>query len=163
MLAEDGTKEQIAQIHSYEKEIVGRTGERGEKSLNRGGDGGPGQRIYLTFEEAKVYRRITGSTGGEGGGGGNRGGDGGAGMAPIFERPLVWSVHGEVPELRTAAFCEQYRLSALICKLLVDGGFETVEGLVNATTTGVAEVGLKARDVTELMKALNKFVVEQVK
>ncbi|KAJ6540305.1 hypothetical protein B0H19DRAFT_1175410 [Mycena capillaripes] len=81
----------------------------------------------------------------------------------MFEKPLISPVDGEVPDLTTAAFCKKYRLSAQICKFLVDGGFEAAAGLVNATTTGVAEVGLKAGHIVELTRALKKFVAETVK
>ncbi|KAJ6536770.1 hypothetical protein DFH09DRAFT_1178694 [Mycena vulgaris] len=150
------------EIHPNEREITGGTGEKGRKGLI-GGHGGLGQGLQLTIEEAMQYGRIRGGTGGEGGEGGHQGGNGGVGGTPMFEKPLVSPVHGKVPDLTTAEFCKQYLLSDYICKLLVDGGFETAEGLVNATTTGSAEVGLKPGHIAELTEALKKFVAEKVK
>ncbi|KAJ7254487.1 hypothetical protein C8J57DRAFT_1518621 [Mycena rebaudengoi] len=161
--AENATKERIAQIQANEKEIAGGIGGKGGKSLKIGGDGGFGQGTQLTMEEAMLYRRVTGGIGGEGGESDHRGGNGGVGGRPMFERPLVPQVYGEVPDLTTAAFCKQYRLSSHICKLLVDGGFETAEGLVNATTTTATEVGLKPGHIAELTRALKKFVADKVK
>ncbi|KAJ7240951.1 hypothetical protein C8J57DRAFT_1527281 [Mycena rebaudengoi] len=148
---------------SERKEIAGGIGGKGGKSLKIGGDGGFGQGTQLTMEEAMLYRRVTGGIGGEGGESDHRGGNGGVGGRPMFERPLVPQVYGEVPDLTTAAFCKQYRLSSHICKLLVDGGFETAEGLVNATTTTATEVGLKPGHIAELTRALKKFVADKVK
>ncbi|KAJ6587904.1 hypothetical protein B0H19DRAFT_1247632 [Mycena capillaripes] len=56
--AEDGTKEQIAQCPLHEK-IHGTTGEKGETRPNRGGDGGVGQGVRITFKEGKVYHQIS--------------------------------------------------------------------------------------------------------
>ncbi|KAJ7776511.1 hypothetical protein DFH07DRAFT_980646 [Mycena maculata] len=159
--AENATKLRLAEICSNEKEIAGGIGGKGGKSLKLGGDGGFGQGTRLTIEEAMRYRRITGGIGGEGGEGDHQGGNGGVGGRPMFEKPLVSPVHGEVPNLTTAGFCKQYRLSAHICKLLENGGFETAEGLVNVTTTGAAEVGLKPGHIAELTRALKKFVAEK--
>ncbi|KAF7377896.1 hypothetical protein MSAN_00213300 [Mycena sanguinolenta] len=116
------------EIHASRKEIMGGTGGKGGRSATLGGGGGIGEASRLTFEEAASYHIVRGGTGGEGGEGGDRGGDGGIGRGQSFEKPLVPPVNGEVPHLTTAQFCEQYRLSPHIRKLLIDGGYETAEG-----------------------------------
>ncbi|KAJ6587921.1 hypothetical protein B0H19DRAFT_196048 [Mycena capillaripes] len=63
------------EIHPNEKEIAGGTGRNGGKGVQVGGNGGLGEGIQLTIEEAKAYHRM-GGIGGAGGPGGP-GGPGG--------------------------------------------------------------------------------------
>ncbi|KAJ6587922.1 hypothetical protein B0H19DRAFT_1097466 [Mycena capillaripes] len=151
------------EIHPNEKAIAGGTGGKGGDGVQTGGNGGFGEGSQLTQEEWMTYRHIMGGIGGNGGCGDYQGGAGGAGGRSMIDGPLISAVHGEVPHLTTAQFCQQYRLSDDICKLLVDGGFKTAKGLVKITTTGVEEIGLRPRHIADLERALKKFVAEKVK
>jgi hypothetical protein len=100
---------------------------------------------------------VLGGTGGEGGAGDVVGGRGGIGKGPKFSHQML-SIDGTgLPPLTMAEFCQEYKLSDRIHKLLDDHGFETVGSLLKITDTDLANAGFKIGHIAELKRALNSF------
>ena len=100
---------------------------------------------------------MLGGTGGEGGAGDVIGGRGGTGQGPKFSHQLL-SIDGTgLPPLTMAEFCQEYKLSDKIHKLLDDQGFETVGALLKITDADLENAGFKVGHIAELKRALSNF------
>ncbi|KAF8174603.1 hypothetical protein K438DRAFT_1980068 [Mycena galopus ATCC 62051] len=138
-------------------ELFGGTGGKGGSGGQTGGAGGLGEAAQLAIENVDRFRRIHGGTGGEGGAGGMIGGRGGTGQGPKFSHQLLSMDGKDLPPLTVADFCQEYKLSDKIHKLLDDQGFETVGALFKLTDTDLENNGFKIGHIAELQRALNRF------
>ncbi|KAF7377894.1 hypothetical protein MSAN_00213100 [Mycena sanguinolenta] len=138
-------------------ELSGGTGGKGGQGGHIGGEGGLGEAAQLTIESAAHFRRIRGGTGGEGGAGDMIGGRGGTGQGPRFSRQLLVANGNVLPPLTMAEFCEEYKISDRIHKLLEDQGFGTVGALSELTDTELENTGFKVGHIAELKRALNNL------
>ncbi|KAJ7364554.1 hypothetical protein DFH08DRAFT_839528 [Mycena albidolilacea] len=138
-------------------ELFGGTGGKGGEGGHIGGEGGLGEAAQLAMENADRFRRIHGGTGGEGGPGDVVGGRGGTGQGPRFSHQLITIDGKGLPPLSVAEFCQEYKLSDKIHKLLDDQGFETVGAFPKLTDTDLKDAGFKIGHIAELRRALDNF------
>ncbi|KAJ7735879.1 hypothetical protein DFH07DRAFT_779898 [Mycena maculata] len=137
--------------------LQGGTGAKGGYGGRTGGDGGLGEAAQLAIEEVGRFRQIRGGTGGEGGPGDIVGGHGGTGQGPKFGKQLLSIGGKDLPALSMVEFCQEYKLSDKIHRLLDDQGFETVGALFKLTDTDLTNAGFKIGHTAELRRALDDF------
>ncbi|KAK7055071.1 hypothetical protein R3P38DRAFT_2844945 [Favolaschia claudopus] len=141
--------------------VTGGRGGAGGKSNRTGGGGGLGEAPRMAVEYAQYFSAVNGGDGGEGGFGANQGGLGGIGQGPRFSQKLMHTdaaVRVRMPHLSVKDFCRSYGVSATICKLLSDQGFETAGSLLETDDYTLSDIGFKQGQIAELKRALGQFV-----
>ncbi|KAJ7785430.1 hypothetical protein B0H14DRAFT_2958674 [Mycena olivaceomarginata] len=139
------------------RELFGGTGGEGGEGGHTGGGSGLEEAAQLAMENVDRFRRVHGGTGGEDGPGDVVGGRGGTGRGPRFSHQLIRIDGKGLPPLSVAEFCQEYKLTDKIHKLLDDQGFETVGALPKITGTDLKDAGFKIGHIAELRRALDDF------
>jgi hypothetical protein len=116
----------------------------------------------ITYTEHN-FTLCEGGVGGDGGEGvRDTGGQGGMGEAVDFGWTDPLLLRGanavDVPDLPVVGFCENYKLSDKIFKLLEAEGYEMAGALLEASESSLAMAGLKSGQIAELKRALKQLL-----
>ncbi|KAJ6542779.1 hypothetical protein B0H19DRAFT_1380873 [Mycena capillaripes] len=158
--------------------LSGGIGGAGGKGSSKGGNGGVGEVPQLPehlFREFEIIGKLfsmmrgglysqfhQGGVGGFGGKGSVEDGLDGIGEEPKFMETVV-SMDGStiyVPKLTVAEFCQEYKLSEEIYKLLTHEGFETAGSLLKTSDITLKAAKLETGQIVELKRALKEFVAK---
>ncbi|KAJ7182338.1 hypothetical protein C8R43DRAFT_966824 [Mycena crocata] len=141
-------------------------GGEGGTGGERGGRGGTGQGAQIQPQNVHLVSAIHGGKGGKGGDidpnahGRGFGGDGGVGerggiIEPLYLPPgTVVTAEANLP---LSEFCDRYRVSKVIAKLLDDAGFETAGALFGTSEQTFADCNLRRGHIEEVRRALGEW------
>ncbi|KAF8208671.1 hypothetical protein K438DRAFT_281678 [Mycena galopus ATCC 62051] len=93
-----------------------------------------------------------------------RGGAGGVGLGPRVSTTGVSiddSVKIEIPDVDMAAFCTEYHLSATICKVFKENGFDTLNEFLQLDEAALQALDFKMGQYAELRWAVKKLFLQR--